>query len=127
MLGHNFYLFSRDSIAYSLNKISFSVAFRQYLTYNPHLANICVKCVEVFMPQLHFYVPEQVAERVRLEANAAGLTISQYLAELVKRELHPGWPEGFFEEVVGGWQGEPLQRGEQGNYEDRDPLQFGGG
>ena len=79
------------------------------------------------MPQLHFYVPEQVAERVRLEANAAGLTISQYLAELVKRELHPGWPEGFFEEVVGGWQGEPLQRGEQGNYEDRDPLQFGGG
>lgn len=79
------------------------------------------------MPQLHFYVPEQVAERVRQEANASGLSISQYLAELVKRELHPGWPKGFFEEVVGGWQGEPLQRGEQGNYEDRDPLQFGGG
>ena len=77
------------------------------------------------MPQLHFYVPEQTAERVRQEAKAAGLSISQYLAELVKREIHSGWPEGYFEEVVGGLQDEPLQRGEQGTYETRDLLQFG--
>ncbi len=78
------------------------------------------------MPQLHFYVPEQIADRVRQEANAAGLSISQYLAEVVKRELHPQWPADFFEEVVGGWQGEPLQRAEQGAFDLRDPVLFGG-
>jgi hypothetical protein len=35
------------------------------------------------------------------------------------------WPEGFFEEVVGGWQGEPLTRTPQGEYEDREPLAMG--
>jgi len=79
-----------------------------------------------FMPQLHFYVPKQVAERVRREASAAGLSVSQYLAEVVKRELHPEWPSGFFEDVVGGWQGEPLQRAEQGEHDLRDLLLLGG-
>jgi hypothetical protein len=55
------------------------------------------------MPQLHFYVPEQIADRVRQEAKAAGLSISQYLAEVVKRDLQPQWPADFFEKVVGGW------------------------
>jgi hypothetical protein len=27
------------------------------------------------------------------------------------------WPEGFFERVVGGWQGEPLERPDQGRFE----------
>jgi len=78
------------------------------------------------MPQLHFYVPEQVADRIRQEANAAGLSVSQYLAEVVKRELHPDWPASFFEEVAGGWLGEPLQRAEQGEFDARDPLLSGG-
>lgn len=77
------------------------------------------------MPQLHFYVPKQVAERVQQEANAAGLSVSQYLAQIVKRELHPDWPVGFFEAVVGGWQGEPLQRAEQGSPDVRDLLFLG--
>lgn len=33
-----------------------------------------------------------------------------------------GWHPGFFEEVIGGWVGEPLQRGEQGEYETREQL-----
>ncbi len=33
-----------------------------------------------------------------------------------------GWPPGFFTEVVGGWQGEPLVREPQGNYETRNEL-----
>jgi hypothetical protein len=77
------------------------------------------------VPQLHFYVPQTVAERVRREADAASLSISQYLAEVVKRELRPQWPEGFFEDVVGGWQGEPLQHGRQGAFQWRDPVLFG--
>jgi plasmid stability protein len=33
-----------------------------------------------------------------------------------------GWSPGFFEEVIGGWVGEPLVRAEQGDYEIREPL-----
>jgi hypothetical protein len=33
------------------------------------------------------------------------------------------WPEGFFERTAGGWQGEPLERGSQGDYEEREPLE----
>ncbi len=33
-----------------------------------------------------------------------------------------GWPPGFFEKIAGGWQGERLQRGDQGEYENRDDL-----
>ena len=33
-----------------------------------------------------------------------------------------GWMPGFFEEVIGGWVGEPLERGEQGEYETRETL-----
>jgi len=33
-----------------------------------------------------------------------------------------GWPPGFFERTAGAWQGEPLTRGEQGEYEQRDEL-----
>ena len=35
----------------------------------------------------------------------------------------PGWPAGFFEEVAGGWQGEPLVREDQGQYEVRKELE----
>ena len=33
-----------------------------------------------------------------------------------------GWPPGFFERTAGAWQGEPLIRGEQVEYEKRDEL-----
>lgn len=33
-----------------------------------------------------------------------------------------GWPPGFFEEVAGGWAGEPLVRDERGEYETREQL-----
>lgn len=33
-----------------------------------------------------------------------------------------GWMPGFFEEVIGGWVGEPLERPEQGEYETREHL-----
>jgi hypothetical protein len=33
-----------------------------------------------------------------------------------------GWPPGFFEQVVGGWQGEMLMRPDQGEYEVREEL-----
>jgi len=33
-----------------------------------------------------------------------------------------GWPLGFFERTAGAWQGEPLTRGAQGEYEKRDEI-----
>jgi hypothetical protein len=31
------------------------------------------------------------------------MSVSRYLAELIRREVGAGWVEGFFEEVIGGW------------------------
>ena len=33
-----------------------------------------------------------------------------------------GWSPGFFERTAGAWQGEPLVRGSQGEYEQREEL-----
>lgn len=74
------------------------------------------------MPQLHLYVSEQVAARVREQAQVQRMTVSRYLAELVKHQVGSGWPPGFFQEVVGGWKGEPVQRPPQGDFERREGL-----
>lgn len=76
------------------------------------------------MPQLHLYVPQELADRIQQEANAAHKSVSSYLAEIVKREMTPAWPDGYFDEVVGGWQGEVLERPPQGEYEDRVSLEL---
>lgn len=73
------------------------------------------------MPQLHLYVDDALSEALHREAAAAGASLSRYLATLVQRELHRGWPDGWFEAVVGGWQG-PLDRADQGEYESRQAL-----
>ncbi len=75
------------------------------------------------MPQLHLYVPETIAQKVQEKASQSGLSASRYLAELVKRDVGSGWPEAFFTEVVGGWQGETLERPLQGNLETRDEFE----
>ncbi len=72
------------------------------------------------MPQLHLHVPDRVASVVRDRARARGQTVSGYLAEIVTREVASDWPEGFFDEVVGGWSGRPLRRPAQGRQEGRD-------
>ena len=74
------------------------------------------------MPQLHLYVNEELAEYIRKRAKAKGLSVSRYLAELARQDAGTGWPKGFFEEVVGGWMGEPLRRGSQGKLEKREEL-----
>lgn len=40
----------------------------------------------------------------------------------IKTPPELGWMPGFFEEVIGGWVGEPLLRAEQGEYETREKL-----
>jgi hypothetical protein len=71
---------------------------------------------------MHFYVSEAIAEHLRARARALGLSVSKYLAIVVCRDVHAGWPSDYFEQVVGGWQGEILQRPPQGSPEDREPF-----
>lgn len=74
------------------------------------------------MPQLHLYVSDEVAAKLREQASARNMSLSRYLAEIVQRETQIGWPDGYFEEVVGSWMGEPLERPEPLELEERDSL-----
>ncbi len=79
---------------------------------------MCYMCI---VPQLHLYVSEDVAERIRLRARAKRLSVSQYLADVVEQQVASEWPEDFFSKVVGRWQG-PLKRAPQGKLETREKF-----
>ena len=72
------------------------------------------------MQQLHLYVSDDLAAEVEQRARKHGLSVSRYLAEVVRREVVTDWPRGFFDNVVGGWVGEPLERPHQGDLEARE-------
>jgi len=74
------------------------------------------------MPQLHLYVSNEIARKIKHHAEASGQTVSKYLAKVVLKDVGEGWPEGFFDTIVGGWKGDPLVRSPQGDYERRDTL-----
>ena len=63
------------------------------------------------MAQLHRYVPEELAQQAQRRARQSGLSLSRYLAELVRRDAGStaGWPEGYFD-IFGKWEGAPLER-----------------
>lgn len=70
------------------------------------------------MAQLHCYVPDEIAERLQEKAQAAHLPVSKYLAMLVAKDLENRWPDDYFE-LFGQWQGESLERPDQGAFEER--------
>ncbi len=73
------------------------------------------------MAQLHCYVPDEIAERLQRKAEHAHLSVSKYLARLVKKEIYSGWPDNYFD-LFGSWEGTPLERPEQGEYERRQEF-----
>ncbi len=76
------------------------------------------------MAQLHCYVPEELAQQAQRKASQSGLSLSRYLAELVKRDagISAGWPEGYFD-IFGKWEGAPLERPPQGEADQRLTLE----
>ncbi len=76
------------------------------------------------MTQLYCYVPEDIARQAQQKAAQSGLSLSRYLAELVKRDTraNSGWPEGYFD-LFGKWEGAPLERPPQGEFEKRLTLE----
>ena len=76
------------------------------------------------MPQLHFYVPDDVAQQIKARAAQAKLPISRYVADLVKRDVGQGWPERYFERISGAAEGATTIRYEpSGPTEERLPLE----
>jgi len=73
------------------------------------------------MPQIHCYVPDEVAKQIQEKAKQAHLSVSKYLALLINKEVSNSWPDNYFE-LFGQWQGEPLERAPQGNHEQRLDL-----
>lgn len=75
------------------------------------------------MPQLHFYVPDDVAEIIRRRAAQANQPVSRYVAELVKRDAIQGWPEGYFESLSGSKGEPPIAHEPSGPPEERLPME----
>ncbi len=68
---------------------------------------------------LHFKVPvasPETAFKITLMLQPLTADSSSKTSE----EL--GWTPGFFERTAGAWEGEPLTRDEQGEYEQREVL-----
>ncbi len=61
------------------------------------------------MPQLHMYVPEEIAQRVKRRAAQNDKSVSQILAEVVEKEFSREWPVDFAEKYLGKWQGPPIE------------------
>jgi hypothetical protein len=74
------------------------------------------------MPQLHFYVPDDVAEQIKARAAQARMPVSRYVADLVKRDVGQGWPEDYFERISGKAEGAIMHYEPSGPPEERLPL-----
>ena len=75
----------------------------------------------VVMPRVSFSVPNEISILLRKNAEAKGLSLSKYIAEMVEREMAKSeWPEGYFEQVVGSWQGEVIEGLEDLPLQERD-------
>ena len=75
------------------------------------------------MPQLHFYVPDDVAKQIKARAAQAKLPISRYVADLVKRDVGQGWPEDYFERISGAPEGAEIRYEPSGPPDERLPLE----
>lgn len=73
------------------------------------------------MPQLHFYVPQAVAEQIKQRAAKARQPMSRYIADLVMRDAAQGWPEGYFESLTGAPE-DAIPYEPSGQPEERLPL-----
>lgn len=75
------------------------------------------------MSQLHFYVPDELEAQIRIKAKQANLPLSQYLAQIVKRETSAQnqWPAGYFD-LFDAWQGAPQARSTELDLENRDTF-----
>jgi len=70
------------------------------------------------MSRLHYDVPDELAQKLKEKAESVNMSVSRYLAQLIKRDIQDQWPKDYFD-CFGGWRGDHLERPEQGEYEQR--------
>jgi len=75
------------------------------------------------MPQLHFYVPEDLAEQIKARAAKAKQPVSRYIAELVRRDVCQGWPKGYFDRISSASKETAINYEPPGLPEERLPLE----
>ncbi len=73
------------------------------------------------MAQLHCYVSDEIAVKFRKKAEHVHISVSKYLAKLIKKEINAGWPENYTN-IFGSWEGEVLKRPDQGIIDERTKL-----
>ena len=59
------------------------------------------------MAQITLYLDDDTAERMRAAAEAAGVSLSRWVAELIRRKVTTEWPTGVVE-LAGAWPDLPL-------------------
>jgi len=74
------------------------------------------------MPQLHFYVPDDVAKKIKARAALAKQPVSRYVADLVKRDVGQGWPQEYFEHISSTEKSVAMRYEPSGLPEERLPL-----
>lgn len=87
---------------------------------------MCVVTGGKAMIRLDFEVSEDVAERLRSQAERKGLSLSQYLIELVTDavEAEKDWPAGYFVRLAGVWADARFEEPEELPYEKRSWKDF---
>ena len=75
------------------------------------------------MPQLHFYVPDDIAEKIKARAAQAKLPVSRYVAELIKKDVSQGWPKGYFDRISNATLGAAIGYESTGLPEERQTLE----
>jgi hypothetical protein len=51
--------------------------------------------------QLNLYVPDDLAGRLKREAQRAGIPLSRYVLSLISAPAREGWPAGYFDKACG--------------------------
>jgi hypothetical protein len=51
--------------------------------------------------QLNIYVPDGLAERLKRDAQRAGIPLSRYVLSLISSPMAEGWPTGYFDKACG--------------------------
>ncbi|MDB9315716.1 hypothetical protein PN462_21560 [Spirulina sp. CS-785/01] len=76
-------------------------------------------------------IKPSLIEQLEILARANDRSLEEEIMAILERVLeseviiHPdkaGWQPGFFEEVIGGWQGKPLEREPQPQEQERELL-----
>ena len=53
------------------------------------------------MPQLSLYVDTEALDLLREDAKRSNLSMSKYVARLIKNKSDSAWPDGYWESVYG--------------------------